>query len=174
MVSQVSVPRTPAPTIARGESITLTQGSTPAATAPSPRTPSLSATSVDKPEFMTPPLNDSARLDAHHGNNPVRYRNINNVLSDEAALGFATCVLDDGELHLANLGEPNSFAEAERYQAWRAAMCEEKKAVEENGTWELVDLSREHQPIGLKWVFKLKKDDSCAVVKHKARLVAKG
>lgn len=31
-----------------------------------------------------------------------------------------------------------------------------------------------HKPIGLKWVFKLKKNANGEVVKHKARLVAKG
>jgi hypothetical protein len=31
-----------------------------------------------------------------------------------------------------------------------------------------------HKPIGLKWVYKFKKDVSGMVVKHKARLVAKG
>lgn len=31
-----------------------------------------------------------------------------------------------------------------------------------------------HKPIGLKWVYKVKKDSSGAVVKRKARLVATG
>ena len=31
-----------------------------------------------------------------------------------------------------------------------------------------------HRPITLKWVFKLKKDELGAVIKHKARLVARG
>ena len=31
-----------------------------------------------------------------------------------------------------------------------------------------------HRPITLKWVFKLKKDEQGAVIKHKARLVARG
>ncbi|KAF0928878.1 hypothetical protein E2562_010736 [Oryza meyeriana var. granulata] len=37
-----------------------------------------------------------------------------------------------------------------------------------------VDLPPGHRPIGLKWVFKLKRDEQGAVVKHKARIVAKG
>ncbi|XP_066163729.1 uncharacterized protein [Oryza sativa Japonica Group] len=36
------------------------------------------------------------------------------------------------------------------------------------------DLPSGHKAIGLKWVFKVKKDPAGAVVKHKARLVAKG
>jgi hypothetical protein len=37
-----------------------------------------------------------------------------------------------------------------------------------------VKLPAGHKPIGLKWVFKLKKNADGEVVKHKARLVAKG
>jgi hypothetical protein len=52
-------------------------------------------------------------------------------------------------------------------------MAEEINSIEENHTWELVDLPVGFQPIGLKWVYKLKKDAK-GVVKHKARLVANG
>jgi hypothetical protein len=38
----------------------------------------------------------------------------------------------------------------------------------------LVDPPAECRPIGLKWVYKVKKDEYGAVVKHKARLVARG
>jgi hypothetical protein len=78
-------------------------------------------------------------------------------------------------LHLAcNDGEPRSFAEAERHAAWRAAMQSVMDAVEKNRTWELADLPRGHNAITLKWVFKLKRDEAGAIVKHKARLVARG
>jgi hypothetical protein len=47
-------------------------------------------------------------------------------------------------------------------------------AVEANRTWELADLPHGHRTITLKWVFKLKRNEVGAIVKHKARLVARG
>jgi hypothetical protein len=46
--------------------------------------------------------------------------------------------------------------------------------VKKNRTWELADLPHGHRMITLKWVFKLKRDETGAIVKHKARLVARG
>nr|GEX28775.1 ribonuclease H-like domain, reverse transcriptase, RNA-dependent DNA polymerase [Tanacetum cinerariifolium] len=43
-----------------------------------------------------------------------------------------------------------------------------------NNTWELTTLPKGHNAIGLKWVFKTKRDANGNIVKHKARLVAKG
>jgi hypothetical protein len=71
-------------------------------------------------------------------------------------------------------GEPRSFAEAKRHTAWRATMQSEMDAVEKNCTWELADLPRGHNTITLKWVFKLKRDEAGAIIKHNARLVARG
>jgi hypothetical protein len=58
--------------------------------------------------------------------------------------------------------------------AWLAAMQSKMDTVEKNRTWELADLSRGHNAITLKWVFKLKRDEAGAIIKHKARLVARG
>jgi hypothetical protein len=81
----------------------------------------------------------------------------------------------EGQLHLAcDDGEPRSFAVAEKDAAWRAAMKVEMETVEKNRTWELVDLPCGHRAITLKWVFKLKRDEVGAIIKHKARLVARG
>jgi hypothetical protein len=52
-------------------------------------------------------------------------------------------------------------------------MQSEMDAVEKNCTWELADLPRGHSAITLKWVFKMKRDEVGAIVKHKARLVAR-
>jgi hypothetical protein len=46
----------------------------------------------------------------------------------------------------------------------------EMDAVEKNRTWELADLPRGHRAITLKWVFKLKRDEAGAIVKHKVAL----
>jgi hypothetical protein len=52
-------------------------------------------------------------------------------------------------------------------------MTKEISSIVENNTLKLVDLPAGHQPIELKWVYKLKKDASGQIVKHKAKLVAK-
>jgi hypothetical protein len=53
-------------------------------------------------------------------------------------------------------------------------MEEEMRSIHDNQTWELTTLPAGHRAIGLKWVFKVKKDPAGLIVKHKARLVAKG
>ena len=53
-------------------------------------------------------------------------------------------------------------------------MAEEISAIEKNKMWKLVKAPPGIKPIGVKWVYRLKRDQIRAVVKHKARLVAKG
>jgi hypothetical protein len=96
-----------------------------------------------------------------------------NLLDDQPVSGLVPHDLE-AQLHLAcDDGEPWSFAEAERHAAWRAVMQSEMDAVENNRTWELADLPRGHNAITLKWVFKLKRDEAGAIIKHKARLEAR-
>jgi hypothetical protein len=82
--------------------------------------------------------------------------------------------MDSEELHLTACDEPRTLAEAEKEEVWKRAMREELASIEENSTWTLVDPVPGHRPIGMKWVYKLKKDSNGVVLKHKARLVAKG
>jgi hypothetical protein len=53
-------------------------------------------------------------------------------------------------------------------------MRDELASIKENNTWSLTNLPIGHKPIGVKWVFKLKRDADGNMLKHKARLVAKG
>jgi len=69
---------------------------------------------------------------------------------------------------------PSSYQEAVGDAEWVAAMDSDMQSINKNQTWELVKLPAGHKPIGLKWVYKLKRNEDGEVVKHKARLVAKG
>ncbi|KAJ0491190.1 putative RNA-directed DNA polymerase [Helianthus annuus] len=82
--------------------------------------------------------------------------------------------LYEGEELLLVDDEPTSYREAATDVHWRKAMQTELDSIIKNKTWTLVDLPSNHKAIGLKWVFKLKKDANGSVTKHKARLVAKG
>jgi hypothetical protein len=113
-------------------------------------------------EFVTPPSSPTPSAEERDPD-VRRYRTMQNI--DE--------VLEQ-ELHLAEGEEPATLTEAQADAAWRAAMEEEMGAIMENHTWELCNLPSGHRPIGLKWVYKLKKNPAGDVVRHKARLVAKG
>jgi hypothetical protein len=168
-----SPPRTPATTPATASSL---PPRTPALTVPSPRTSSPTPARVehDPVELVTPLPHDEERVDACYDGEPLRYRRVEGLLIDPSVLGPASRILV-GELHLAcDDGEPRSFAEAEKHAAWRAAMQSKMDVVETNRTWELADLPHGHRVITLKWVFKLKRDEASAIVKHKVRLVARG
>nr|GEX60086.1 zinc finger, CCHC-type [Tanacetum cinerariifolium] len=77
------------------------------------------------------------------------------------------------ELLLAE-DEPKNYKEASTDQKWIEAMKVELDSINRNNTWKLTTIPKGHKAIGLKWVFKTKKDANGNIVKHKARLVAKG
>lgn len=73
---------------------------------------------------------------------------------------------------LYGIDEPSSYDQAVKEEAWKQAMKIEIDAIERNNTWKLEELPAGHKPIGLKWVYKLKRDTNGEVIKNKARLVA--
>ena len=70
--------------------------------------------------------------------------------------------------------EPWDFKEAKDVKVWVDACKDEIFSIEKNDTWDLVELPVGVKPIGLKWVFKIKRNADGSISKYKARLVAKG
>jgi hypothetical protein len=120
--------------------------STPVVTlSPQSAAASVAGPAAPPPEFVTPLENDE-RLDATHGESPVRYRTYDNIIgAGEHVLGLAVRNLNE-ELNLMSTGEPCTFAEVEQDVAWQAAMQEEIDSVKWNQTWELADPSSDAPP----------------------------
>jgi hypothetical protein len=86
------------------------------------------------PEFVMPLENGEDRLDAVHGEVPMRYRAYDNIIgTGENVPGLAAHNLIE-ELNLMSTEEPCTFAEAEQDAAWQAAMQEEIDSVKRNQT----------------------------------------
>ncbi|CAM8989664.1 unnamed protein product [Rhodiola kirilowii] len=103
------------------------------------------------------------------GKTPMRMRTLSDLYNTTEPIQ-----LEYSGLCLLGAEEPTTFPEAEKEEKWRCAMKEEMDSIHNNQTWSLVDLPDQQEAIGLKWIYKVKKDSNGAVVKHKARLVAKG
>jgi hypothetical protein len=70
--------------------------------------------------------------------------------------------------------EPHSYTEAASHSQWQAAMQSELAALAANHTWSLTPLPPRKQPIGCRWVYKIKRRSDGTIERYKARLVAKG
>ncbi|CAI7899826.1 unnamed protein product [Closterium sp. NIES-54] len=88
---------------------------------------------------------------------------------EECAFAFFSPVEMPGEP--ATLKEALEGSDAEE---WKKAMESELKSIEENGTWELVELPEGRKAITSKWLFKIKSDADGKIERYKSRLVAKG
>lgn len=120
---------------------------------------------------ITPPNSPSNSQNSENyddSSEPKRFRTVSDIYnnSEEVELGE--------ELFFMGMQEPANYGEAEKEREWRQAMENEINSIEKNGTWTLTELPEGHKVIGLKWIFKIKRDADGKVVKHKARLVAKG
>ncbi|CAI7793225.1 unnamed protein product [Closterium sp. NIES-53] len=88
---------------------------------------------------------------------------------EECAFAFFSPVEMPGEP--ATLKQALESSDAEE---WKKAMESELKSIEENGTWELVELLKGRKTITSKWLFKIKSDADGKIERYKSRLVAKG
>lgn len=77
-------------------------------------------------------------------------------------------------LSLTSEVEPANFQAASKDSRWVATMDKEIRALNENNTWEFVDLPPNVVSIGSKWVYKIKRHNDGTIKRFKARLVAQG
>ena len=68
--------------------------------------------------------------------------------------------------------EPNKIDKALKDVNWVNAMHKELNNFTRKQVWELVERSKDHNMIGIKWVFQNKQDQDGIIVRNKARLVA--
>lgn len=81
----------------------------------------------------------------------------------------------EGERLLLSINDESwSYQEAKEEKVWRDACQDEIKSIMKNRTWDLVELPAGAKAIGLKWIFKIKRNSDGSINKFKARLVAKG
>eukprot|EP00253_Pinus_taeda_P008164 PITA_08164 len=73
-----------------------------------------------------------------------------------------------------NVDDPIHFEYAIKDKKWIEAMDEEMNAIERNKTWDLVELPKGKEVIGVKWVYKTKSNAEGKIERHKAKLVVKG
>nr|GFB41954.1 ribonuclease H-like domain, reverse transcriptase, RNA-dependent DNA polymerase [Tanacetum cinerariifolium] len=68
----------------------------------------------------------------------------------------------------------HQYEEASTDKKWIEAMEIELDSINKNNTWTLTTLPINQKAIGLKWVYKAKRDAKRKIIKYKARLVARG
>ncbi|GJY73089.1 ribonuclease H-like domain, reverse transcriptase, RNA-dependent DNA polymerase [Tanacetum coccineum] len=137
-----------------------------------PHTPSTSSSQVNSQ--VTP--NISTQSYYQSDNDSIQITNSPSHFDHTPLRGFRTLndLYENTEELLLAEDEPKNYKEASSDQKWIEAMKVELDSINRNNTWELTTLPKGHKAIGLKWVFKTKKDANGNIIKHKARLVAKG
>ncbi|GKE66254.1 retrovirus-related pol polyprotein from transposon TNT 1-94, partial [Tanacetum coccineum] len=102
---------------------------------------------VQQPESPTPTPTQDSPLSSSEGEPKTRSLQELYEVTDEIPL---LCLYADCE--------PIVFEEAMKRKKWRQAMKEEIKSIEKNDTWELTTLPKGQKAIGVKWVYKAKKN----------------
>lgn len=114
------------------------------------------------------PVSRASSDDNDSSTKPKKFRSLTNIYSETEEIEM------DEELFLMGADEPVNYKHAVKDDKWNQAMKQEMKSIEENKTWTLTELPPGQKVIGLKWIYKLKRDADGKIIKHKARLVAKG
>jgi hypothetical protein len=117
-----------------------------------------SAVGFATPPHSVPVFNDSTPSSAK-SSEPVRFRDLNQIYDETSEVELVDSEEEAYvEALLAETEEPTNYKEAVVHQEWIDAMDKEMQSILKNETWELVKLPTGKRPIGLKWVYKLKRN----------------
>eukprot|EP00253_Pinus_taeda_P033312 PITA_33312 len=94
-----------------------------------------------------------------------KFRNLSDIYDESMNSLFALYCHVDDLVH---------FEDAIKDKKWIEAMDEEINAIERNKTWDLVELPKGKEVIGVKWVYKTKSNAEGKIERHKERLIVKG
>ena len=100
----------------------------------------------------------------------TRFRSLNEIYEQETK---NECMNSLFALYF-HVKDPIHFEEAVKDKKWIDVMDEEMNAIEKSKTWELVDLPKGKEVIGVKWVYKTKSNAEGKIERNKAKIVFKG
>ena len=123
----------------------------------------------------TNPLITTSETDEDSNGEPHELRRSTRATKTPSYLSdYILLAEEEGErLLLLIQEEPWSFEDAIQEKVWKDACEDEIASIIKNKTWDLVDLTQGSKAIGLKWIFKIKRNSDGSINKHKSRLVAK-
>ncbi|CAI7912460.1 unnamed protein product, partial [Closterium sp. NIES-53] len=140
----------------------------------SERAPTLPSRTTSAPRIrVTPQQRQGLHVPAaeEEGRGKMRIQAPNRLTYD--ALGKPAKSALAGAALIVGDDEESDYDEC-AFEEWKKAMESELKSIEENGTWELVELPKGRKAITSKWLFKIKSDADGKIERYKSRLVAKG
>lgn len=130
-------------------------------------------TEQNETEQLETEQHETEPVDESENNEPrrsTRQTKTPSYLDDYLLLAKIECEL----LLLSINDEPATYREAKKHVRWTRACKDEIDSINKNKTWTLVDKPQGVKVIGLKWIFKIKRNADGTINKFKARLVAKG
>lgn len=69
---------------------------------------------------------------------------------------------------------PEKFEDAVKHHVWLTSMQEKIESIQSNDTWTLTSKPEGKEIVGLKWIYRIRIEETGKIQTYKSRLVAKG
>ena len=127
----------------------------PSSTTNSSPTLRVSSRTKKVPSYLQDYTCPSSTISASHVNKTFSSYPLSNFIS-HTSLSNSQHIF---ALSLVSQIEPKSYVEAIKFDCWKQAMQLELNALDQTGTWTIVDLPSQVKPIGCRWVYRIKYND---------------